>query len=475
MPITGSLGSLTYNKYFLADDYTYWYLQSTNSVPLYDIDIDSNSNIYAISNSSVSPQSIVTYTFKQYDDYPYTIVNGLGYTHTVALGNGGGHTNTAFVPTRLEYNEVNGKLILLNNETTREPTVFPYDPTRIGALTIPQDTAVATVSVGKFVSAAGGPAASAVTYTDISCDSSTGSTYLAGYTDTSAGSNSYFFVKKFSNLTDLEQTSANTNSPQSMFAPSFNSTINYLTRSAGVVLNTSGLYSCNTQDVDASTRRNFVTKLNPSPTLFGGLYYMPAIWQRQLTSTLTLEVVKISGVNEATVTLNDTGATKYGYVVQYDSSGALQWQRRISNVQLKDNVTDSSGNVYVLGVTTSNLLFIAKYNSSGVLQWQNVLTGQTFVAQSIKTKDGDIYICGNVGTNGYIVKLPGDGSVPGTGTYTLGTTTLTYVAGSQTEIAGTLTDSVGSTLPPVTVTDRYISLGEVKTNNPIVRNTIGLT
>ena len=470
MPITASLGSLAYSRVVLSEDYEYWYLQSTNSVPLYDIDIDSNDNIYALSNAA--PQSVVNYTFKQYDDYPYTILNGQGRTHRVILGNGSSFTSTAIVPTRLEFNEFHDKLVLLNNESSKEYSVFPYNNTRIGALTI----ATTGDSAGKFVSA-GGTLLTAVTYTDISCDSSTGATYLAGYTDLFDGSDSYFFVKKNTNLDpiDLEETSANANSPQSMFAPSFDSTINYLNRSAGVVLNTSGLYSCNTQDVDASTRRNFVTKLNPSPTLSGGLYYMPAIWQRQLTSTLTLEVIKISGVNEATVTLNDTGATKYGYVVQYDSSGALQWQRRITNVQLKDNVTDSTGNVYVLGVTTSNLLFIAKYNSSGVLQWQNVLTGQTFVAQSIKTKDGDIYICGNVGTNGYLVKLPGDGSIPGTGTYILGTITLSYVAGSQTEIAATLTDSVGTTLPPASTTDRYRDLSISSTSNPIVRNTIGLT
>ena len=475
MPITSSTGSLAYSRAILSVDYQYWYLQSNNSVPFYDIDIDSNDNLYALSDTSVSPESIVTYTFKQYDDYPYTMVDGLGYTHRVALGNGASHTNTAFIPTRLEYNEVNGKLILLDNEISREPTVFPYDPVRIGALTIPGPNAATTTSVGKFSVAAGGVPAPTTTYMDISCDSSTGATYLTGYTDVQSGSPSYFFVKKFSNLTNLEQTAANINSPESLFAASYQSTFLNYTRTAGIVHNASGLYACNTQDLNASTRRTFVTKLNPTPTLLGGLYYMPAIWQRQLTDTLTLEVAKISGINEATVTLNDTGATKYGYIVQYDSSGVLQWQRRITNVQLKDNVTDSSGNVYVLGVNTSNNLFIAKYNSSGVLQWQNVFTGQTYVAQSIKVKDNNIYVCGNVGSNGFIVKLPDDGSIPGTGTYTLGTTTLTYVAGTQPEAAGTLTDNAGNQLPPISIGDRYRSLGESQTSIPITRDTISLS
>lgn len=475
MPITSSVGSLAYSRAILSEDYQYWYLQSTNSVPFYDIDIDSNDNIYALSDTPAPTETIVTYTFKQYDDYPYTIVDGLGYRHSTTLGNGSSHINTAISPTRLEYNEVNGKLILLNNEATREPTVLPYDTTRIGALTIPADTDLTTVAVGKFVPVAGGAGSPTVTYTDISCDNSTGTIYLSGYTDTQSGSNSLFFVKKFSNLTNLEQTSANINSPESLFAPGYQTTVNNLNRSGGVVYNSSGLYSCNTQDVNVSTRRNLVTKLNPTPTLLGGLYYMPAIWQRQLTDTLTLEVVKISGINEATVTLNDTGATKYGYVVQYDSSGVLQWQRRITNVQLKDNVTDSSGNIYVVGVNTSDNLFVAKYNSAGVLQWQNRFTGQTYIAQSIKVKDNNIYIAGNVGSNGFMIKLPDDGSIPGTGTYTLGTITLTYVAATQTEAAATLTDSVGTALPPLSISDRYRSLGKLRIDNSLSRDTISLS
>jgi hypothetical protein len=475
MPITSSQGSLAYSRAILSVDYEYWYLQSTNSVPFYDIDIDSNDNIYTLSDTSAAPESVVTYTFKQYDDFPYTIVNGLGYTHLVTLGNGAGHTNTAFSPTRMEYNEVNGKLILLNNETTREPTVFPYDPARIGALTIPGPNSISTTSVGKFAAVAGGGGTPTVTYMDMSCDSSTGTTYLAGYADIQSGSSSYFFVKKFSNLTNLEQTSANINSPESLFAPSYQTTGSTLTRTAGVVHNASGLYSCNTRNADVSTRQTFVTKLDPTPTLLGGLYYMPAIWQRQLTDTLTLEVAKISGINEATVTLNDTGTTKYGYVVQYNSSGVLQWQRRITNVQLKDNVTDSSGNIYVVGVNTSNQLFIAKYNSSGTLQWQRVLTGQTYIAQSIKIKDNNIYVCGIVGSNGFMVKLPDDGSIPGSGTYTLGTITLTYIAGSQAEIAGTLTDSVGNQLPNLVTNDRYRSLNKNQTSTPVTRTTISLS
>ena len=45
MPITASLGSLAYSRAVLSEDYEYWYFQSTNSVPLYDIDIDSNDNL----------------------------------------------------------------------------------------------------------------------------------------------------------------------------------------------------------------------------------------------------------------------------------------------------------------------------------------------------------------------------------------------------------------------------------------------
>ena len=87
-----------------------------------------------------------------------------------------------------------------------------------------------------------------------------------------------------------------------------------------------------------------------------------------------------------------TGGTKGGldgntsagntdlFVVKYNSSGTKQWTKQLgtSGIDSTNGVaTDSSGNVYVAGVTSGGLdgtnagsydLFVVKYNSDGVKQ-----------------------------------------------------------------------------------------------------------
>jgi hypothetical protein len=62
------------------------------------------------------------------------------------------------------------------------------------------------------------------------------------------------------------------------------------------------------------------------------------------------------------------------YVVKFDSSGNIQWQRVIyqAGTQLSANgvAIDPSGNVFVVGRDTSVGSFVCKYDSSGNLQWQ---------------------------------------------------------------------------------------------------------
>lgn len=234
-------------------------------------------------------------------------------------------------------------------------------------------------------------------------------------------------------------------------------------------------------------------------------------WQRSLTLYLEYAwgLITDSSGNIYVVgelRTSSTVANTNVFVVKYDSSGTLQWQRKLadgnavgSQSDIAYAVTaDNSNNIYVTGRYKNNsskdLCFIAKYNSSGTLQWKRSLESTTgnrgtgiaidptnqyiyittydgsksFIAQydlsgtiqwqrSLATaKNGSIVIdsTGAIctvgdftltsGTNAYIIRLANDGS--GTGTYTLGTgRTLTYAVSSLTDAtATTLTDSAAS-------------------------------
>lgn len=137
------------------------------------------------------------------------------------------------------------------------------------------------------------------------------------------------------------------------------------------------------------------------------------------------------------------------FLIKRNSSGTLQWQRKLSNssssygIVPMDVTTDSAGNIYTTNYTAVSSVtttVIAKWNSSGTLQWQRSISGSGGVSVGkIRTDSlGSIYIIGttNVAGNSDAIafKLPGDGSL--TGTYSVGSWSITYAASSVTEAAG---------------------------------------
>jgi hypothetical protein len=98
-------------------------------------------------------------------------------------------------------------------------------------------------------------------------------------------------------------------------------------------------------------------------------------------------VSPVTGAVAATGQVPNTGGGQVGVLVYYNSSGVLQWQRQISDVQtaaVQYSSTDAcsldaSDNVYVAGYykTSSNAGsqggLVLKYNNAGALQWSRVL------------------------------------------------------------------------------------------------------
>jgi hypothetical protein len=91
------------------------------------------------------------------------------------------------------------------------------------------------------------------------------------------------------------------------------------------------------------------------------------------------------------------GSGTDAFVAKYNSSGAVQWQRRLTSAAYEaafSLVLDSSSNVYITGYATNDFL-IAKYNSSGTLQWQRKLGNATGGANGIGVdSSGNVYVAG---------------------------------------------------------------------------------
>jgi hypothetical protein len=106
-------------------------------------------------------------------------------------------------------------------------------------------------------------------------------------------------------------------------------------------------------------------------------------------------------------------------IAKYDTSGNILWQRVLSRSGYDaclDIALDSSNNLYVCGSTDiqANTSLIVKYDTSGNLLFQRLLTGASN-AYGITIDQSNFFndMC-VVGANGFITKLPSDGSKTGT-------------------------------------------------------------
>ena len=109
------------------------------------------------------------------------------------------------------------------------------------------------------------------------------------------------------------------------------------------------------------------------------------------------------------------GNTHFGdrdiFLVKYNSSGQKQWTKQLGTSYWDSGTrvtTDSSGNIYVTGLTSGGLdgntssgsldIFLVKYNSSGSKQWTKQLGTSSYVdyGRGVTTdSSGNIYVTGD--------------------------------------------------------------------------------
>jgi len=97
------------------------------------------------------------------------------------------------------------------------------------------------------------------------------------------------------------------------------------------------------------------------------------------------------------------------FIVKYDLTGSELWTKLLGtsgNDSANALITDSSGNLYVVGKTAGNLngetnngypdAFIVKYDSAGVLQWTKLLGSSSLDEANALTIDGSdsVYVAG---------------------------------------------------------------------------------
>lgn len=157
-----------------------------------------------------------------------------------------------------------------------------------------------------------------------------------------------------------------------------------------------------------------------------------------------------------------TGATfTTSYVIKLDSSGNVLWSVYMGSAIL-DLITCDDTGCYVSGQQTD---ILAKIDTSGNVVYINEFTG-SINFNGLLLIGQSMYMAGQVNGTGTLWKLPKDGSIPGTGTYSVAGVSIVYGASARTFGAGSVSTS------SITLTSSSPAVGTINTITPTVDTTL---
>jgi hypothetical protein len=220
-------------------------------------------------------------------------------------------------------------------------------------------------------------------------------------------------------------------------------------------------------------------------------------WQRRLGGTgtdfsLGIDVDGSGNVYIAGYEPSQTAGNNDIFIAKYNTSGVIQWQRRLGGTAIDQGAgiaVDGSGNAYITGYEASQTagttdMFVAKYNTSGVIQWQRRLYSSTheLYGTSIVVNGTTFSVCGyyqsssSASVNSFSASLPTDGTKTGssvTFSQVYATPVVQYAATTLTDAATTLTDAATTlTDAATTLTDAATTLTDAATTYTAETHTI---
>lgn len=231
-----------------------------------------------------------------------------------------------------------------------------------------------------------------------------------------------------------------------------------------------------------STQYCFTLKLNSSGTF---------LWERKYDIPSTADTgysIAIGTDSSVHVTgqfgyLTATANTSYIMTLKYDTNGALLWQNKLEpSGASRDGgfgiAVDLANNVFITGVQSqggsSQSAFVAMYNAAGSLQWQRLLdmsvnnSSDSGTAIAVDTS-GNMFLTGQLGVNyAFVAKLPADGTILKSGTYTAAGGTVNYTNSVMVNTVTTGGDSIGTQAVSVLSKDHWLTTIDVTASDEIL-------
>jgi len=148
----------------------------------------------------------------------------------------------------------------------------------------------------------------------------------------------------------------------------------------------------------------YLVKLNSSGTIQ---------WQKRIhEASSSNEYQYIHGLaldSSSNVYVVGRSPSSTGYIIKFNSSGTKQWDKGFAGSQtarFRGVTVDSSGNPIAVGEYQANSTvygLVVKYNSSGTVQWQRRVgetTGYEYFYRVATDSDDNIYVCGYTASEG---------------------------------------------------------------------------